>query len=136
MKEKHVNKTVLAALLAVAGSAAAVQAQTFTIEARLVVDGNAEAPTGAGIDSFLPGPQATRVGLTLQARVIQNATVTVSGAGNYGIGGVTNPAATNQARFTHNDTTFSGGTYQPFGRGRVGTTIGFDGLAQLVFLAI
>jgi len=122
--------TVLAGLLAVAGSASTVNAQAFTIEARLVVDGSADAPTGAGIDTFLPGAQATRVGLTLQARLRQNATSTTSGVGNYGIGGVTNPAASNLAKFTHNDTTFSGGTYQPFGRGRVGTTIGFDGLAQ------
>jgi MYXO-CTERM domain-containing protein len=122
-----VNKTVLAALLAVAGSATAAQAQ-FAIEARLVVDGSADAPSTPGIQSFLPGPQATRVGLTLQARIIQNAATTVASAGNYGIGGVLNPAATNTARFTHNDTTFSGGTYQPFSRGRTGTVLGLDGL--------
>lgn len=122
------NKTVLAALLAVAGSATAAQAQ-FAIEARLVVDGSADAPNTPGIQSFLPGPQATRVGLTVQARIIQNAATTVAGAGNYGIGGVLNPAATNPARFTHNDTTFSGGTYQPFSRARTGTALGADGLA-------
>lgn len=115
--------TVLASMLAVAGAAASVSAQNYTIEARLVVDGSADAPTGAGIDTFLPGPQATRVGLTIQARVIQNAALTTSGTGNYGIGGINNISGTNLSRFTHNDVAFSGGTYQPFARGRVSTDL-------------
>lgn len=125
------NKTVLASLLAVAGSAASVQAQAiYQIEARLVVDGSADAPTGAGIDAFLPGPQATRVGITVQARMLQTASSTLSGGGNYGIGVMTNSGSgTLVAKFTHNDTTFSGGTYQPFARGRVSTSLGGDGLA-------
>lgn len=122
--------TVLAGLLALAGSATAVNAQQFTIEARLVVDGSADAPVGAGIDTFLPGQQATRVGLTVQARLRYNGGSALAGIGNYGIGGVTNPAASNPARFTHNDVAFSGGTYQPFARGRTGSALGADGLAQ------
>jgi MYXO-CTERM domain-containing protein len=115
-------------MLAVAGAAASVNAQNYTIEAQLVVDGDALAPTGAGIDTFLPGAQATRVGLTLMARVRQNNNITTSGVGNYGIAGVNNASSSNPTRFTHNDTTFSGGTYQPFGRGRVSTTLGTDSL--------
>lgn len=122
--------TVLAGLLAVAGSTASLSAQQiYQIEARLVVDGSADAPVHAGIDTFLPGPQATRVGITVQARIRQTAASTVAGGGNYGIGVLTNSGSgTLVARFTHDDTTFSGGTYQPFARGRVSNDLGGDGL--------
>lgn len=125
-KEIHVNKTVLAALVSAAGLATSAYAQngTYVIEVRLVVDGSADAPTGSGIQSFLPGPQATRVGLTLQARVRQTATGSNTGSGNYGIAGVVAlPGTGNAARLTHNDSTFSGGSYLALRRGQSGTVV-------------
>lgn len=119
------NKTVLAALVSVAGLATSAYAQngTYVIEVRLVVDGSAEAPTGSGITSFLPGPQATRVGLTLQARVRQTATGSNSASGNYGIAGVVAISASSLARFNHSDAAFSGGAYLALKRGVTGTAV-------------
>jgi MYXO-CTERM domain-containing protein len=111
-KEKHVNKSVLAGMIAVAGLAAAANAQT-TIEVRLVVDGEAGAP--AGIPSYLPGAQATAVGLTLQARV-RTAT-----ASNFGITGVASTNSSTLNRFSHNDTRSNGWT-GGIQRGSVGAT--------------
>ena len=95
------NKSVLAGMIAVAGLAAAANAQT-TIEVRLVVDGQAGAPTG--IPSYLPGATATAVGLTLQARV-RTATAT-----NFGITGVSSTNSSTLNRFSHNDASSNGWT--------------------------
>jgi MYXO-CTERM domain-containing protein len=96
-----VNKSVLAGMIAVAGLAAAANAQT-TIEVRLVVDGAEGTP--AGIPTYLPGSTATAVGLTLQARV-RTAT-----AANFGITGVSSTNSSTLNRFSHNDARSNGWT--------------------------
>ncbi len=126
------NKTVLAALVSAAGLATSAFGQadgTFRIEVRIVADGSADAPTGAGIQSFLPGPQATRVGLTLQARVVQLTSGTNAGSGNYGIASVS-ATTQGQARLFHNDSVFSGAGYTALGRGAVSNVNGADGIAR------
>lgn len=133
------NKTVLAALVSAAGLATSAYAQngTYLIEVRLVVDGSVDAPSGAGITSFLPGPQATRVGLTLQARVTQTAAGSNVGSGNYGIAGIVAIASSNQARFNHNDSAFSGGAYLALKRGQTNSAAaGGDGLPQAGFFGL
>lgn len=106
------NKTVVLGMLAVAGLAASATAQTTPaqIELRIVVDGHADAPVGANITAFLPGPGATRVGLTVQARLLTfGAPIgTLGPAHNYGIASFGSPSSSNLSRISHNDAVSNG----------------------------
>lgn len=97
------SKTVLASLLSVVGLAAAAQAQV-TIEIRIVDDSDL-VNRPAGLPSYaLPGPAATSVGLTLQARVT---TGTVS---NFGISGVDSVNSSTLNAIGHQDAVSNGWT--------------------------
>ncbi len=131
------HHNVLFALCAMAGlpvsAIGAGPLGTFEFEVRVVRDGDVEAPSGSGITSYAPGPFATRIGLTLQARVTQTASGTLTGSGNYGIGGVLTASSTGPARFNHDDLDQSGGSYLALGRGQTGNALGSDGLPQAGF---
>ena len=136
-KEKHVKKSLIAALIPVAGLAAMANAQAPTpttiengwvqyqtnfgiMQIRFAVDGdgrNAQAsnPIAASLTTLTPGPGATSVGLTLQARFQITGTNTripssVINGRNFGLGRVSFSNTTTYNSISHNDAIPNGRT--------------------------
>ncbi len=99
------KKTVLTALIAAAGLAASVNAQTPVFELQLVVDGAPGSPFTGGSNFFPNGSLGsnaipTAIGITVRARVTTTGTTA-----NWGIGRAGFSAAGSGLSFiTHNDT--------------------------------
>lgn len=150
-KEKHVKKSLIAALIPVAGLAVMANAQAPTpttiengwvqyqtnfgiMQIRFAIDGdgrNAQAsnPINASLTTFAPGPQATSVGLTLQARFQITGTNTriptaVINGRNFGLGRSSFSNTTTYNAITHNDAIPGGRT----NRGQ--TTLAVDNTAS------
>ncbi|CAN5812815.1 hypothetical protein BH11PLA1_BH11PLA1_16910 [soil metagenome] len=136
--------SIVMSLVTVVGLASSASAQ-YTFEARLVFDSDpllAISGINYGTRALLPGPLATRVGITLMARVTSNGTTP-----NYGVAAMSGggSSAMPNSRFSHNDAFANGNGVPNFQRGYVGETganVGLmrysapafasDGSAQLV----